>query len=105
MKERKSPATKKREDSIKKQQENNKREEDKLIASFYNLFDNPDGERFLKWLHQQCGYDMPSIVVDPQSHEINNKMTIYNEARRNVWMQLRKLLKKETLIKVEYNDD
>lgn len=61
----------------------------------------PEGRLVLGILFRMSGYDKPSVTVDPVSQEINDKCTLYNEARRNIWVELRKFIPRLHLIDLE----
>lgn len=60
-----------------------------------------DGIAVFRYLFNECGYDRPSVVADPTTGEILTNSTNYNEARRNIWVKLRKLMPREPLIMIE----
>lgn len=73
-----------------------------LVESVNRLANTDDGQVFLNYLMKECGFSTSSIVIDEQTKEINSKSTIYNEARKTVYYNVRKLLKSENIKKVEY---
>lgn len=62
-----------------------------------------DGQLFLYYLMKECGYQMPSVVTDGSSGKLLMDSTIYNEARRDIYLRVRNLLKDspELLKKIE----
>jgi hypothetical protein len=77
----------------------------KLMAELCRMFrvvaDSPDGLAVFRYLHDSCGFAKPSVVLDQKSGEVNLHSTVYNEARRNVYLSLRKYLTKGQLAKIE----
>lgn len=61
-----------------------------------------DGQVFIKYLSELCGFSTSSIVIDPKSTEINTNSTIYNEARKTVYYNIRQLIRKEDLKVIEF---
>lgn len=73
----------------------------KLKQDFNQTFNSPHGKSVLRYLLNQCGYQSVSTTMNPQSGEINTVATIYNEARRNVYLKIRSFLMEEILRDVE----
>jgi hypothetical protein len=61
-----------------------------------------EGIIFARYLMNQCGFQRPSVVANQQTGEININSTIYMEARRNIWLDLRKMIPIKTLKKIEF---
>lgn len=59
------------------------------------------GLLFFQYLANELGLFSPSIAADLQTGEININCTIYNEAKRDVWLRLRQLLPYEKLAEIE----
>lgn len=68
-------------------------------------FSSEGGKTMLGYLLRECGFHAPSVIVDPTSREINKESTVYNEARRDVYLRVRALLKSrpDILAEVELN--
>jgi hypothetical protein len=61
------------------------------------------GQIFFRYLMEElCGYQRSSVVLSPQEHEVNIKATIYNEARREIWLHLRDYISIDKLIYIEH---
>lgn len=63
------------------------------------------GKRFMGYLCRICGYNKPSAVVDPATGDVRGSATIYNEARRAVYLQVRANADAELLKAIEYNKE
>ena len=50
-----------------------------------------------------CGYDRPSIMHNKVTADIMANSCIYNDARRDIWLEFRSLLHPTVLAKVETN--
>ena len=61
-----------------------------------------EGIIFARHIFRMCGYDKHSITMNPESQELNLQATIYNEARRNIWLELRNLIPVKARKKIEY---
>jgi hypothetical protein len=60
-----------------------------------------EGIDFLRFLMHRCGYQMPS-VTQISTGDISITNTVYNESRRNLWLEIRKLIPEDKLILVEH---
>ena len=49
------------------------------------------GKELFFFLFKICGYDQTSMVIDAKSGALDLEKTLYNEARRAVYIQLRAL--------------
>jgi len=72
-----------------------------LRKDMNETFATASGRRTLRWIMELCGYQRPSIIADPVSGNPLLDGTIYNEARRNLYLSLRRYLSQEILIPVE----
>lgn len=66
-------------------------------------FATPHGKRTLKHIMQICGYQGVSIVGDPTTGDVHDRGTLYNEARRNIYLELRAFIHSNILKDVEFN--
>lgn len=60
------------------------------------------GKVLLRYLNYICGFDKSSLVIHPQTGEINAVATAYNESRRSVYLQLRSMIPIAVLKEIEY---
>lgn len=60
------------------------------------------GQRVLRWLMDQCGYQSSIVSIDPHTTKILTENLIYNAARQNLYLTLRKFLHKNILVSVEH---
>ena len=60
-----------------------------------------EGQEFLRYLMRQCSFHTSTIVGDPHSHEINVYGTLFNEARRRLYLDLRRFIPQNIRRKVE----
>ena len=49
-----------------------------------------EGQELFRWMMRQCSFHTSTIVGDPQSHEINVYGTLFNEARRRLYLDVRR---------------
>lgn len=87
--------------SAKDDREKKKRAIALLRKDFDETFASAAGQNVLRWIMDQCGYQRPSVTVDPASTEINPLSTVYNESRRNLYLGIRALTNRDILAKVE----
>jgi hypothetical protein len=72
-----------------------------LAADMRKVFGSAEGQNVLRWMMVECGYQSQSVVADKQTQEIYVDSTIYNEARRNLYLQIRQYLTPKVLLSVE----
>lgn len=60
-----------------------------------------DGKDVIRYIMHRCGFKTPSVVANPTTGEIYTDSTVYNEARRNLYLELRSLIPKEELNLIE----
>lgn len=66
-------------------------------------FDSDAGKRVLKWLYHRCLGRTSLVGVNVQSHTVDVETTLYNAARRNVYLELTEHLEPRILKEVEYD--
>lgn len=75
----------------------------KEIKEMYNMvFATPEGLMVLRDISELAGHNQTSVIVDPTTGEINIDSTVYNEARRNLYLQIREHVRPSILKKVEF---
>ena len=57
-------------------------------------FGTTAGKIMLRYIHDTAGFTKSSTCTDPQSGEIQPHATAYHQGRRDVYLELRKLLAK-----------
>ena len=72
-----------------------------LFSTFNSLFNSAEGKFFLRWMMDRCGYQKASCVLNTQNTEISPLATIHDDARRSLYLELRKYIKPEVLFDVE----
>ncbi len=95
---------KKREQLQAQEQKRREAEAKRLIGSFARVAKTEAGRVVLRYFLAQCGFHRPSVVVDSNGDVLTNS-TVYNEARRNVWLDARQLMTVKDLIKIEFNPE
>lgn len=91
---------KKRDEVIQKKKEEFTRRQELAIE----IAKTDAGIDLYRFIRDICGFEKSSINVNPISGEISDKNTLYSEARRSVYLELRKYLPKKLLAKVELGD-
>lgn len=77
--------------------------EDLLKETLERICEQPHGIVFLQILHKMCGFAASSIVLD-DSGRIEPQATFNCEARRALYLQLRKFIPREQLVLIELPD-
>lgn len=62
----------------------------KIQDAISRLSKTDDGREFFRYLMRQCSFHVSTIVGNPQSHDINVHGTLFNEARRRLYLDLRR---------------
>ncbi len=75
--------------------------ERRLTSDMRKVFGSDEGVRVLRWLMIECGYQMPSVVANKETTEIYTDSTVYNEARRNLYLTMRRYMSPKILVPVE----
>jgi len=75
-----------------KRLEQAKREEREMKNAFMAVAKTAQGQKVLTYIMTMCGFKESSLVGDPVKGLIQDRGTLYNEARRNVYIELRKLI-------------
>ncbi len=63
---------------------------------------SPEGLNLMKWVFGLSGYSKILIVGNPQTGDIHDRGTLYNNARRSIWLEIRQMLPKRILKKIEF---
>lgn len=84
--------------------ENNKvvQNNNRIKRVINRIANTQDGKEFFNFLMLKCGFGVSSLVLDLNTHEINTNSSLYNEARKTVYYEIRKLIDKEFLKEIEY---
>jgi len=62
-----------------------------------------EGRNVLRYIMDECGYQRVSIVGNTANGDIHDRGTLYNEARRNLYLDIRKLIPVRQLKQIEFN--
>lgn len=74
----------------------------KLKSLFIQVFNNEPGYKILNFImNDLCGYQDSSVVRNAATNHLEVEALVYNEGRRSVYLDLRKLLSSDILKKVE----
>lgn len=80
-----------------------KRKESNVKRAFKQVAKTEAGRIVFRYFLEQCGFHAPSVNIDPVSRSIIVDNTVYNEARRNIYLDARKLIPQRELVKIEFN--
>ena len=72
-----------------------------LKQDFRRVAKTPEGVTVLAYVMNLCGFHNPDTTYDPRSGELNLNTTLYNAARRNVWLTLRNFVPAQQLALIE----
>lgn len=72
-----------------------------LRQDIIKTVDTEHGLTVFRHIMYICGYQSPSVVANSQTGEINIHSTVYNEARRNLWLTLRQYIPQDRLTLIE----
>lgn len=61
----------------------------------------PEGKVFLGHLKDICGWSEPCTIYNPQTLEMNPMAIVYNQGRRNIWLEIRNYIPAELLADLE----
>lgn len=80
-------------------------EEARAKKHIIECFSTPAGKQTLLFLMRECGFHQPSVVVDGATQEVKQQATVYNEARRSVYLRIRSYMmdRPDVLTDVEIN--
>lgn len=76
-----------------------------LKRSFNAVASTPDGRAILRYLMKDCGFNKSSAIMNPTTFEINTVGTVWNEARKDVYITIRRFIDKDKLIEIEFTED
>ena len=62
----------------------------------------PEGQIFLNIIMRECGFHEPSIVLNPQTMDVNANTMIINEALRGFYVKLRRMIPEAQLKEIEF---
>lgn len=80
------------------------REEKEILqGAMRRTFSTDDGKIVLKWIYDQCGANQS--ILGAMGGAIDEKATLYQAMRLNLWISIRKLLSFNILKEVEYEAD
>ncbi len=82
-------------------EERRKRAAERFRSAVNEQLKTRAGMDMLVGLFHLCGYNLTSVVSDPESGEVLDRATSYNDARRSVYVDLRKLMEPEARAKME----
>lgn len=78
----------------------------KLKTLFLQVFNNEPGFTVLHYImNELCGYQFTNIVNNAETRELLLNSMLFNEAKRDVWLRIRRFLSKDILKRVEIDMD
>lgn len=73
-----------------------------LRSSVAHIAALPEGQIFLNLIMRECGYQEPSLVLNPQTMDVNTNTMIINEAVRGLYVKLRRMIPEQYLKEIEF---
>ena len=74
----------------------------KLKTLFIQVFNTEPGFTVLRYIMDElCGYQSTNIVNNTETRELLLESMLFNEAKRDTWLRIRRLLSKDILKRVE----
>lgn len=80
-------------------------EQEALRSAMRRTFSTPDGRVVLKWIMRECQANAPILGANLANGTIDEKATLYQAMRLNLWLKIRRLLSFDILKEVEYEAD
>ena len=74
----------------------------KVQKAVIAIAETQEGQIFFNWLMNRCYFQKSTVVGDPASHEINIHGTLFNEASRRVYLDIRRGIPSALLKKIEH---
>lgn len=87
-------------DQQKQQEKELLSERKQRLAEMARVLNTAEGIAVFRRIKDLCGYQDPSVCMNGQG-SLDPYMTNYNEARRDIWLELRKFISRENLILIE----
>lgn len=75
-----------------------------LRMDFALCFGTPEGKKVLKWIYNESGFAESSIGGNPSLGMDVLQGTLYNNARKSLYIEMRKLIPHELLKQVEFEN-
>ena len=85
----------------KKAEELAKKIKAEIRAYFDAVAKTPEGKKVFRWIKEYSGYGTTSMVMNPNTCEINSVGVVYNEARKDVYYAIRRLLSPNFVNEIE----
>jgi len=79
-----------------------KEQNDKLKVMFDAVASTEDGQKLFKYFVNLFGFNKYMITTNPQTGEVNKEMSVYLEARRSAYLDMRKHISDRYLKKIEF---
>ena len=73
-----------------------------LKRAFTTVVSDEDGVIALRFIMEQSGWDSDLIVGNPETGDIHDRATMYNNARRILYRQIRKFIPVQALKRIEF---
>lgn len=72
-----------------------------LRQAFARLAKTEDGIKVMRHIMAECGFKESSMVMNAATHEILPMSSLWNESKRGVWIDIRKMIPHKQLNIIE----
>ena len=87
-----------KEDTLKKKHQE---EYKKVRTAVQAIASDPNAVIMLRHMAKICDFFKSSLVLNPTTKEVNQTATLWNEARRSVYLDFRRMMSEETKRQIE----
>ncbi len=71
-------------------------------TNFNTVVATEEGLDVFRFIMDICGYQKRSVLMDSQTGEVNKEATVYLEARRSIYLDIRQYISPKFLKKIEF---
>jgi hypothetical protein len=89
--------------ALEKQKKETEAKHKRLLAAVHRISKTEAGRLFFRHLMHECGFLLPSAVMSQTTGQILVDNTVWNEARRDLYLTTRRLIPPKELVKIEFN--
>lgn len=97
-----SEIAKQRQETAAAREAEKQKQDETLKGVVARIGETPDGKIFFRWLKNECGFGEAILGINPVNGEIDEKRTLYQAMRLNLYTKVRKYLPVKTLMEVEH---
>lgn len=83
------------------QEKLNMAQAERLTAAYRMMAASPHGAAVFRHILWLCGFHSPIVTFSRDTFELNEKASIYNASKRDIWLEIRKHFPSELLRAIE----